>query len=234
VPIDVERARAEQRAYEEALAEAGCRVERLEAGPDMPDSVFVEDTAIVFDELAILARPGAESRRKETPAVAEALARYRPVRAIEAPGTMDGGDVLVVGRRVFVGRSRRTNDAGIDQMRRALAAHGYQVEPVAVDSCLHLKSAVTVVGDGLLLTNPAWVPLEAFRVFDRVDVHPDEPWAANALLVGSRVIYPAAWARTAERLEKRGVTVRRVEAGELAKAEGAVTCASLIVKTKTG
>ncbi len=234
VAIDVERARAEHRAYEASLAEAGCKIERLEAGPDMPDSVFVEDTAIVFDELAILARPGAESRRTETRAVADALVRYRPVQVIEAPGTVDGGDVLVVGRRVFVGRSRRTNDIGIDQMRRLLAPHGYEVESVVVEGCLHLKSAVTVVGDRLLLTNPAWVPLEPFRSFDRVDVHPDEPWAANALWLGDRVIYPVAWPRTAERLEKGGVKVRKVEAGELAKAEGAVTCCSLLVRTKTG
>ncbi|OFV92449.1 MAG: dimethylargininase [Acidobacteria bacterium RIFCSPLOWO2_12_FULL_65_11] len=231
--IDVERVRAEQRAYEAALAVAGCRVERLEAGPDMPDSVFVEDTAIVFDELAILARPGAESRRTETPAVATALRRYRPLCTIEAPGTVDGGDVLVVGRRVFVGRSRRTNEAGIDQMQCALEPHGYQVEPVDVSHCLHLKSAVTAVGDGLLLTNPAWVPPGPFRSFDRIEVHPDEPWAANALWVGDGVIYPAAWPRTGERLETRGVKVCTVEASELAKAEGAVTCCSLILETKT-
>ena len=233
VAIDVERARAEHRAYEAALAEAGCRVERLAAGPDMPDSVFVEDAAVVVDEVAILTRPGAESRRKEIPAVADALGRYRQIRAIEAPGTVDGGDVLVAGRRVFVGRSRRTNDAGIDQLRRALAPHGYEVEPVAVEGCLHLKSAVTAVGDGCVLVNAAWVPLEPFRSFDRIDVHPDEPWAANALWLTDRVIYPAAWPRTADRLEARGVTVRRVEAGELAKAEGAVTCCSLILTSQT-
>jgi dimethylargininase len=229
IPIDLERARAEHRAYEAALVEAGCRVERLEAGPDMPDSVFVEDIAVVFDELAILTRPGAKSRRTETPAVADALARYRPLQAIEAPGTLDGGDVLVTGRRVFVGRSRRTNDAGIDQLRQSLAPYGYDVLPVPVDGCLHLKSAVTAVGHDSLLVNAAWVPLEPFRSFERIDVHPDEPWAANALWLAGGVIYPAAWPRTADRLEARGITVRRVEAGELAKAEGAVTCCSLIL-----
>jgi dimethylargininase len=234
VPIDVERARAEHRAYEACLAEAGCRVERLEAGPEMPDSVFVEDTAIVFDELAILARPGALSRRQETVAVAAALAPYRPVHPIEAPGTIDGGDVLVLGRRVLVGRSRRTNDAGVEQMRIALAPHGYTVEAVEVEHCLHLKSAVTAVGEGLLLLNAAWLPTDRFEGFDRVEVHPDEPWAANALWLGDRVIYPAAWPRTAERLAARGVTVRTVEAGELAKAEGAVTCCSLIVTQTEG
>jgi dimethylargininase len=233
VAIDVERARAEHRAYEAALAAAGCRVERIEAGPDMPDSVFVEDTAIVFDELAILARPGAASRRQETGAVAKVLARYRPIHVTQAPATIDGGDVLVVGRHVYVGRSQRTNDAGVDQMRRALAPFGYEVEAIAVAGCLHLKSAVTAVGEGLLLTNPAWVPHEAFRLFDRIAVHPEEPWAANALRLGDRVIYPAGWPRTGERLERRGVTVCRVEAGELAKAEGAVTCCSLILETKT-
>jgi dimethylargininase len=196
----------------------------------MPDSVFVEDTAIVFDELAIVTQPGAVSRRVETAAVAEALGRYREVRRIMLPGTVDGGDVLVVGRRVFVGRSSRTNEAGIDQMRRMLTPYSYEVEAIEVRGCLHLKSAVTAVDDDLLLTNRAWLPLDPFARFDRVEVHPGEPSAANALWVGDLVIYPAAFPRTLGRLRRRGLRVRTVDASELAKAEGAVTCCSLIVR----
>src|SRR5205823_10759620 len=126
--------------------EAGYIVERLAAGPDLPASVFVEDIAIVFDEVAVVTRPGAESRRAEVPAVAEALTRYRPVRVIQAPGTIDGGDVLVAGRRVFVGVSTRTNADAVRQMRAALAPLGYAVCEAPVRGCLHLKSAVTQVG----------------------------------------------------------------------------------------
>jgi dimethylargininase len=227
-PIDVERARAEHGLYEQALTEAGCDVDRLPACADMPDSVFIEDVALVFDGLAVVTWPGAESRRAETRAVAEALGRYRPVRSIEAPATMDGGDVLTLGRQVFVGRSARTNDEAVAQLGRLLTLSGYSIVSVPVDVCLHLKSAVTEVGDRLLLINPQWVSRTAFSGFDFVDVDPKEPDAANALRIGKQVVYPASFPRTRARLEHRGVDVRSVEVGELAKAEGAVTCCSVI------
>ena len=227
-PIDVNLARAQHRAYEASLGAAGCRVERLEAGPDLPDSVFIEDVAIVVDELAIITRPGAASRRAETAGVAGALRRYRLLYQMASPGTADGGDVLVVGHQVFVGRSSRTNDAGIDDMRRVLTPYGYEVTPLEVQGCLHLKSAVTAVGDNLLLINPAWLPSEPFARFDRIDVHPDEPSAANALRVRDQIIYPTMFQRTLERLQQRGLRVCAVDASEVGKAEGAVTCCSLI------
>src|SRR6185295_17496278 len=145
--INVDLARAQHAAYEACLRDAGCRVERLAAGPDMPVSVFIEDMGVVFDEVAIITRPGAASRRAETAGVADALQKYRPLHRMEAPGTADGGDVLVAGRQVFVGRSSRTNDAGIDQMRRVLAPYGYEVTAIDARGCLHLKSAATAVGD---------------------------------------------------------------------------------------
>lgn len=229
VPIDVDLARRQHRAYEEALVAAGCVVERMGAGPDLPDSVFVEDIAVVFDELAIITRPGAESRRAETPAIVEALGRHRRLEAIQAPGTVDGGDVLVAGRRVYVGRSSRTNADAVAQMRTLLTPLGYTVCDVEVRGCLHLKSAVTAVADDLLLANPEWIVKDPFGGFEFVDVDPAEPRAANALRVGGDVIYPLAFPRTAERLASRGLSLRFVDATELAKAEGAVTCCSLIV-----
>ena len=228
-PIDVSRARVQHDAYERCLAEAGCRVERLGADDTMPDSVFVEDIAVVFGEVALITRSGAESRRVETPAIAAALGRYRTLRFIDAPGTVDGGDVLVAGRRVFAGQSSRTNAAGIDQMRQILGPFGYSVHAVGVTGCLHLKSAVTEVADGVLLMNPAWTPASEFHDFTIVDVDPAEPFAANALRLGDVVIFPAAFPRTRERLDARGLRVRTVDADELAKAEGGVTCCSLIV-----
>ena len=228
--IDVDLARRQHAAYERALRDAGYAVVRLPATAAMPDSVFIEDTAVVVDELAILTRPGAESRRIETPAVAEALARYRTVHAIEPPGTVDGGDVLVVGRRVFVGRSTRTNADAVAQMRQILAPYGYTVCDVQVRGCLHLKSAVTALGDNLLLANPEWLDTRAFAGFERIDVDRNEDMAANALRVGDRVIYPTAFPRTAERLAARGLRLELVDASELAKAEGAVTCCSVIIE----
>lgn len=230
VPIDVDLARAQHRSYEQALRDAGCSVEHLDASPDMPDSVFVEDIAVVFDELAIVTRPGAASRRAETAAVASALARYRSVQMIQAPGTVDGGDVLVAGRRVFVGRSTRTNDAAVEQMRQMLTPFGYTVCGVEVTGCLHLKSAVTALGGDLLLANPDWIDRAAFAGFELVEVDPLEPMAANALRVDDRVIYPTAFPRTAERIARRGLRLELIDASELAKAEGAVTCCSLIIR----
>ena len=152
--IDVDRARAQHRAYEDGLRALGCDVRRLPTEPDLPDAVFVEDTAVVFDELAVVARPGAPSRRAEVPSVAAALASFRALEEIRPPGTLDGGDVLVLGRDVFVGLSTRTNEDGVGQLRRALVPRGYAVRPLAVRSCLHLKSAVTRVGPSAVLLNP--------------------------------------------------------------------------------
>jgi dimethylargininase len=231
VSIDVEAARRQHRTYEDALMAAGCAVDRLPSGPDMPDAVFVEDIAVAFDELAVITRPGAESRRVETDAVAQALRRHRKLHTIEAPATLDGGDVLVVGRRVYVGRSRRTNGEAVAQLRGILAPFGYTICEVVVSACLHLKSAVTAIDDHVLLVNPDWVRKAAFAAVDFVDIAPSEPMAANALRVGNVVLYPTAFPRTAERLSQRGFALSSVDASELAKAEGAVTCCSVILRS---
>jgi dimethylargininase len=232
-PIDVALARAQHAAYEEALSDAGCEVRRLESDPTMPDAVFVEDAAVVLDEVAVVTRPGAESRRGEPAAVADALAECRPVRRIEPPGTLDGGDVLVTGRRVFVGASSRSNASGRGQLRQILEPLGYAVVDVPVDGCLHLKSAVTDVGDTLLLMNRAWVPREAFPDFEVLDVAPGEPHAANALRIFEHLIYPVSFPHTRRRLEACGLEVLAVDVSELQKAEGAVTCCSVVFEGRT-
>lgn len=228
-PIDLGRAAEQHLAYEQQLEALGCQVLSLPAEPELADSVFVEDVAVAFDELAVVAYPGAESRRAEVGTVAGALAPYRNLVAIEPPGTLDGGDVLTVGKRVFVGLSQRTNQAGLEQMRALLAPHGYSVESVPVERCLHLKSAVSQVAERALLINPAWIEPSAFRDFELIEVEAAEPFAANALLVKKAVLYPAAYAGTRKRLEQRGIRVLPVEVSELAKAEGGVTCCSLIL-----
>ena len=229
----MERARAQHAAYEEALRSAGCTVERIAPADDLPDAVFVEDAAIALDEIAIVTRPGAASRRPELPAVEEALARYRRLLCIQPPATLDGGDVLVIGRRVFVGRSSRTNDSGTAQLADLLRPFGYVVAPVPVLGCLHLKSAVTALTDTTLLINRAWTRADAFRGFDLLDVHPFEPDAANILRIGDALVYAAEFPRTLERLARRGLTPLTVPASELAKAEGAVTCCSLVLRRST-
>jgi dimethylargininase len=229
-PIDHARTEAELSAYERQLSELGATVRRIAPEPALPDSVFVEDTAVVFDELAVITRPGAESRRAETPSVADALASYRRTVAIEAPGTLDGGDVLVVGREVFVGRSSRTNQQGFDQMQRLLGPHGYTVRQIAVKGCLHLKSAVTRVAERVLLVNPDWIPADAFPGYRTVSVDPAEPSAANALALGGTILHPSHHARTRARLTAEGLSVTPVAMVELAKAEAGVTCCSLIFK----
>ena len=227
-PIDVARAAAQHHAYEDALRRLGVEVVRLPAEPDLPDAVFVEDTAIVVDEVAIIPVMGATSRRPETVSVAATLEAYRPLRHLEAPATLDGGDVLRVGHRLFVGLTRRTNQAAIAQLASHLAEFGYQVEAVEVTGCLHLKSACTSVGDNALLINREWVDASRFAGFELVDVPATEPGAANALLIGETVILPSAFPQTMALLERRGVKVQPVDVSEFQKAEGGVTCKSII------
>jgi len=228
-PIDLERARSQHRQYEALLATLGCHVISLPADEALPDCVFVEDTAIVLPELAIATNPGAAPRRPEVEAVAAIVGRYRPLARIAAPGTIDGGDVLVTGRNIFIGRSARTNDYAIEQVRATTAPHGYRVVAVEVHGCLHLKSAVTAAAPGLLLINRQWCDPAPFDGYELLDVAPSEPSAANVLRIGDELVYASSYPRTRERLESRGLRVHPVDADELAKAEGAVTCCSVLL-----
>ncbi len=229
VMIDVERAARQHAGYEAALRSLGVVIVPIAAAPDHPDAVFVEDTAIVLDDLAVITRPGAESRRGELDGVASVLGAYRPLVAMSASATLDGGDVIRLGRTLYVGRSSRTNDAGIEQLRRVVARHDYLVVAVDFARCLHLKSAATAIGDDAVLINPAWVSASAFPGCDAVMVHASEPHGANALRIGDSVIYSSQYPRTGALLGRRGLRVCEVDLSELAKAEGAVTCCSLIV-----
>jgi len=228
VPIDLETARRQHRQYESVLASLGVEVRSLPAEADLPDSVFVEDTAVILDECAVLTRSGAGSRRPEVESIASALAPYRKLFFIGAPGTLDGGDVLVVGKNVYVGLSTRSNQPAIEQLQDFLASYGYHVHGVRVTGCLHLKSALTQVAAQTLLVNPAWVGLDHFSGMQFIEVDPSEPYAANALRIGEVVIYQPAYPKTRQRLEQAGIRVVLVDESELGKAEGALTCCSLI------
>ena len=229
VPIDVDLAVSQHAAYERVLEELGFTVHRLEAAPDLPDSVFVEDAAVVLDEVAIVTRPGAASRRPETAAVATALARLRPLEHIVEPGTLDGGDVLQMGRRLFVGRSHRTNDEGIGQLRAIAERVGWMVHPVPIERYLHLKSAVTAVAADTLLIDPRAVPVDIFEGYRLIETDPLEISAANALLAHDTVIYPDAVPGTAERLRAAGIRLQLLDVSEVAKAEGGVTCCCILI-----
>jgi dimethylargininase len=229
-PIDYSRAVRQHEEYERALESLGCRVERLPDTPDLPDSVFVEDPAIVLDTVAAIARSGAESRRGETSSVAEALKQYREIVFVADPGVIDGGDVLRVGRRIYAGLSTRTSPEGIRQLENAARRDGLTVIPVRVGECLHLKSAVTTLDHcrPAVLVNADWIDPAIFEGADIVDVDPDEPTAANVLLVGDTVLCAAEFPRTRQRLEERGFRTMAAAAGELAKAEGGLTCGSIV------
>lgn len=226
-PIDLDRARAEHHGYERLLERLGCTVEQLPMEPDNPDSVFVEDTAIVLPEIAIVTRPGAESRRGEVASVAAVLRKYRSLAEITEPATIDGGDVLVIGKRIFVGISSRTDRDAVHQLKNIAAPFGYAIEPVPVDGCLHLKSAVTRCGERAVLLNDEWVDRRCFTRLEVIAVA--EPQAANVLLIGDHVVVASAFPRTRQRLADRGFNVETIDAGELAKAEGALTCCSVLV-----
>ena len=228
-PIDLNVARAQHRAYVHALGELGCDVIELPAEADLPDSVFVEDTAFILPEVAVITRPGADSRKPETESIIQALTPLVKLVHVCEPATVDGGDVLVLGKKIYVGLSTRSNHEAIDQLIALLCDYGYSVSGVELHDCLHLKSAVTRVDDQTLLINKNWVDTSYFANFDLIEVDPTEAHAANCLPIGDSMIFPAAFPKTCAKLGERGYNVVTVDVSELAKAEGAVTCCSLII-----
>ena len=230
--IDIKKAVHQHQCYENVLHSLGGKILSLPAEEGQPDAVFVEDTAVVFDEVAVITRPGAGSRRGETISIAKVLSAFRKVVRIEPPATLEGGDILVIGKKVYIGLSSRSNGEGLHQMQTLLAEYGYEVKGVEVHNCLHLKSAVTQMSDHLLLINPAWIDKSHFTEYEIMEVDPSEPYAANGLLIGDQVIYPNAHPMTLARLEQAGIKAITLDISEIAKAEGAVTCCSLVFQTK--
>lgn len=228
-PIDLEVARAQHHEYVQALKALGCDVIELPAEPDLPDSVFVEDTAFILPEVAVITRPGADSRKPETESIVRALTPHIKLIHVREPATIDGGDVLVLGKKIFVGLSTRSNQAAIDQLNESLREYGYQAIGVQMHDCLHLKTAVTKVDNETLLINSQWVDTHHFENFKWIEVDPSEPFAANCLPVGNSIIYPTTFPKTCAKLKAAGYSVTTVDVSELAKAEGAVTCCSLIL-----
>lgn len=227
-PIDAALAMQQHVGYQAALAELGARVVELPALADQPDCVFVEDPALVLDEIAIVPRMGVESRRGESASLAEAVGQFRELLRIEAPGTLEGGDVMRVGKTLYVGRSQRTNVAGIQQLAQLVAPFGYWVTPVEVRGCLHLKSACSHLGGDTMLANRAWLDLDGFCGVKFLDVPASEPAAANVLRIGDTILMPSSYTETRTLLEVNGLRVRTVDISELIKADAGVTCLSLL------
>lgn len=231
VSIDPEQARIEHDHYADVLGSLGCTLIVLPALDHHPDSVFVEDDAIVLDELALVTRPGAPSRRGEVDSVAEAIEPFRSLVEIEAPGTIDGGDVILVERTLFIGCSSRTNEVALSQVSDTLEPLGYTIIPVPINGCLHLKTGATALDDSTILCNPDWVDPARFEGLRTMDIDPTEPFGANVARIGEQLVVDAAYPRTNEQLADAGYDFVEVNLAELAKAEGAVTCSSILFKS---
>jgi dimethylargininase len=231
-PIDLAKALEQHRTYEQVLAKFGANVISLPAEAVLADSMFVEDPAMVLDELALIFPLGTESRRPEAASLAKVLAKFRELQYVQLPGTAEGGDILRVERNLFVGLSKRTNGEGTRQLQSIVREYGYTVTAVPVSGSLHLKSAVTFLGRNTLLANRKWFAASCMAGFEWIDVAPEEPHAANALAFGDTVILPASFPLTRTRIEARGFTVLPLDISELQKAESGLTCSSLLFNAK--
>jgi len=218
----------EHEQYRDALQRCGCRVVSLDVNRDHPDSVFVEDTALVLDEIAIMMSPGAASRRDEPRAIEPTLREYRHVVRVEPPAMIDGGDIVRHGRRLYAGGSQRTNPAGISALSALSREYGYEVTSIPVFGCLHLKSACSALPDGRFLVNADWIDVSPLPSERLLQVPASEPWAGDVLVIGERVVVSDAFPETIELLERQGWEVVPVSVSEFAKVEGGVTCLSLV------
>lgn len=226
--FDLELARRQHAAYVAALEAEGVVVTRLPEQPDLPDASFVEDTVIMLDEVAVLCRPGAPSRVGEVPSIEAEVAKVRPIRRIVSPGTLEGGDVLPMGKSLYVGLSSRTNREGFRQLAAMAGGFGYETIAVSARGCLHLKSAVTSPQEGVVIVNPVWLDLSPFLRFEILRVPGPEPWGANTLAINGVVLAADSFPRTAELLESKGMQVKRLGISEMQKAEAALTCLSVL------
>jgi dimethylargininase len=227
-PVDVDRAIVQHGAYESLPRELGAYVISLPPEPTLPDSVFVEDTAVVVDEIAVMTRPAAARRRAEVRSVESVLTSYRAIGRIVEPATLEGGDVLIQGRSVFVGRSTRTNDEGFQQLSAILTPFGYTARQVEVSGCLHLKTGCTYVGNSALLVHPEWIDVRPMAQYELIPVPAGEDFAANTIRLGGAVIVAASFPQTIAMLEDRGFDVRSLDISELQKLEAGLSCCSVI------
>lgn len=230
--VDVSLAARQHDAYTQCLKQMGVQTISLDVLSEAPDAVFIQDTAVVVDEVAVVATMGVPCRAREVDSVAEALSSHRPLRRLSPPATLEGGDIVRVGRTLYVGVSGRTNREGVRQLSEILAPYDYQVRPVEVKGCLHLSTGCSYLGRGLMLLNPVWVDAAPFRDFEILEVPESESWAANTISVGDAVLAASAFERTRALVESHGFQVVTTDISELQKAEGALTCMSLMFNAR--
>jgi dimethylargininase len=228
-PIDYQLACQQHDNYCQALRSLGAQVITLSDNLDYADCCFVEDTAIIVDEVAVITSMGVASRRKETPAIEKVLAQYRDIAHIDLPATIEGGDLLKAGKTLYLGVSNRTNMAGVNALADILAPFGYQVKPVTVKGSLHLKTACTLINDNYLLANPAWVDINQFADLNIIYTPDAEPWAANVLKVGDQILAQAGFPQTLELITALVSATITVDISEFRKAEAGLTCLSLLL-----
>jgi dimethylargininase len=226
--IDLERARTQHDAYVSALRSFNVDVETLEVNTGCPDGVFVEDVAVIFDELAVITTMGSPSRRGELAAMRRAIARHREVVDLALPATLEGGDVLRIGRTLYVGDTSRTNPAGIEALAEVAKSLGYKVVPVKVPGCLHLKTCITALDDETCVVNKNWLDIAPFQSLQLIDVAPSEPWGANVLRLREGLVLNASTPETNEKIRLLGYKTTEVNISEFGKAEAGLTCMSLL------
>lgn len=226
-PIDIKKAQKEHESYREMLKSCGANVIVKDDNIDLPDSVFVEDPIIVFDEVAVLTSMGVESRRKESSSMEKIFAKYREIKRIELPSKIEGGDVLKIGKRIFVGKSARTNAQGIRDLREILTPYGYEVIAVKVAGCLHLKTGCTALDEDTILINPDWVDSKVFAGFRQIVVPKEEPFGANILKINDTICMNEAFAKTIEVVKSLGYEIKSTDITEFVKAEAGLTCMSV-------
>lgn len=222
--IDLAKAQKEHENYKKMLESCSANVITIDENIDFPDSVFIEDPILVFDEIAILTSMGVESRRLETKNLEKVFAKYREIKRIELPARIEGGDVLKIGKKIFVGKSARTNSDGIRALRAILTPYGYEVIGVKVSGCLHLKTGCTALDDKTILLNPQWLDTKPFEGFKQVIVPHEEPFGANILKINDTICMNEAFPRTIEMVKALGYTVKTTDITEFVKAEAGLTC----------
>ncbi len=226
-PADYGLMLKQHNAYLEALSTAGIEVMVLDPQPDYPDAHFVEDTAVVTADVAIITIPGAQARRGEEESILPVLSEYRKIQRIQPPGTLDGGDVLLVNNHFFIGISERTNREGAEQLGRILQDYGHTWATVDVGAGLHLKSSINYVGQNNLLVTPDFTAKELFTDYNLIVLDPVESYAANSLLVNEHLLMPAGYPATRKRLEFMDFKIIELETSEVQKMDGGLTCMSL-------
>ncbi len=230
-PIDYVTAARQHEAYEAKLIEVGATVTALSENDQYPDASFVEDTAVVLDEVAVICSMGAASRRGEPALIARELCKYRELAYVSLPATIEGGDVLRVGTRILIGISSRTNGNGVRAFTRIVEPFGYEVIPIPVKGSLHLKSGCTAIDDETLFVNPQWFDREGLSDFQLISTPPDEPESANVLKVGSTVCVQEGFPQTVDLVQQIAERVEVIDMSELRKAEAGLTCCSILFES---